>query len=74
MITFPSWAYDEFMDEYGDVEDCEEGAEYTYGNLTFVINGVDYDLPSHHWMERETNADKEEGGSCSTSIGPLDVF
>ena len=74
MITFPSWAHEEFMAEYGNVEDCEEGKEYTYGNLTFVINGVDYELPSHHWMEREINAGIELGGSCATSIGALDVF
>ena len=64
MITFPSSAHKEFMEEYGQVEDCEEGSEYTYGDLTFVINGVEYSVPSHHWMEREYNKDKETGGSC----------
>ena len=74
MITFPSWAHAEFMEKYGQVEVCEEGKEYTYGNLTFIINGVDYSLPSHHWMEREIDTTINEGGSCSTSIGALDVF
>ena len=74
MITFPSWAHAEFMNEYGQVEDCEEGSEYSYGDLTFVINGKEYALPSHHWMEREYNSSLEAGGSCSTTIGPLDVF
>ena len=50
------------MAEYGDTEDCEEGKEYEYGDLTFVINGVDYSLPSHHWMEREFNTEIESGG------------
>ena len=62
MITFPSWAYKEFMAEFGDTKDCVEGKEYEYGDLTFVINGVDYSLPSHHWMEREFNTEIESGG------------
>ena len=52
------------MAEYGSVDDCEVGAEYEYGNLTFVINGIDYDVPSHHWIEREYNKEKETGGTC----------
>ena len=73
MITFPSWAHSTFMDAYGDRENCEEGTEYNYGNITFVINGIDYDLPSHHWMEREVNRGIEKGGTCATTIGVLDV-
>lgn len=73
MITFPSWAHKKFMDSYGDQEECDKGSEYNYGNITFVINGIDYDLPSHHWMEREINRDLDKGGSCSTTIGMLDV-
>ena len=38
-----------------------------------MIDGIDYDLPSHHWMEREINRDLEKGGMCATSIGQLDV-
>ena len=73
MITFPSWAYKEFIAEYGGDEDCEEGNEYKYGEMIFVINGVDYTIPSHHWMERETNSNIEIGGTCTTTIGMLDV-
>ena len=73
LLTFPSWAYTTFMDsEHGEPKACERGDEYTYGDLTFVINGVKYDLPSHHWMERQT-APGDPVGLCRPSIKPLDV-
>ena len=76
LITFPSWAYDEFMEDFGDVVECEENVEYTFGDLTFVIGGDHYDIPSHHWYERETTtlAENSKGGNCQTTISNLDVF
>jgi hypothetical protein len=41
--------------------------------LTYTIDGIDYDIPSHHWMERKMDDSVDEGGQCKTTIGTLDV-
>ena len=72
LMTFPGWAYKDFMStEHGKIATCKKGDEYTFGELTFVINGVSYDMPSHHWMER--SAQMYGDGKCKTSIQQLDV-
>ena len=70
LITMPNWAHRQFARDY-QRKACEKGGEYEYGELTFVINGVDYSLPSHHWISR--GIERDGSGSCSTSIGVLDV-
>ena len=76
LITFPTEAYNLFMEDHGDVVECEANVEYTYGDLTFVIGGKNYGVPSHHWMERETTtvASNSKGGNCQTTISNLDVY
>ena len=71
MITFPSWAYSQFQSNYGGEVDCEEGWEYEQEEITFVIGGKNYSLPSHHWNEREKVS--SSGGVCYSSITMLDV-
>ena len=39
MISFPSWAYEDFFDKYGGEVDCDEGWEYEQEDITFVIGG-----------------------------------
>ena len=75
LITFPSWAYELFEDEYGDAVDCEEGYEYKQGDITFVIGGDSYSLPSHHWNERmkTKNSAVQPDGRCFNSIEALDT-
>ena len=71
-MTFPGWAYRDFKSsEHGKVTTCKKGDEYTFGELTFVVNGVSYDMPSHHWMERSSQEYGE--GKCKSSIQQLDV-
>lgn len=49
---------------------CE--SEHSFGNMTYVINGIEYPIPSSHWMER--NPDPATNTStCHHSIGTLDV-
>ena len=55
---------------YGE---CAEGADLEYGDLTFVIDGIDYDLPSHHWNDRKIDKRLSKGGRCEHSIGTLDI-
>lgn len=40
--------------------------------MTYVINGIEYPLPSHHWMSREVNSGSGND-TCEHSIGTLDV-
>jgi type 1 fimbria pilin len=56
LITFPTWATTKFNSdypEYSNGSSCDD--EYSHGNLTYVINGIEYPIPSHHWMSREVN-------------------
>ena len=55
---------------------CEEGWEYKQGDITFVIGGMDYDIPSHHWNGRakpEFETFLGHDGVCSSTIEPLDI-
>jgi hypothetical protein len=42
--------------------------------MTFVINGEDYVIPSHHFMELYKNVYTEGDSICMTSISPLDIM
>lgn len=75
LITFPSWAMNQFSRDHPEWQtqnDCK--SELEHGDLTYVINGIDYPIPSHHWMQKEANSSEPEGnGKCKHSIGTLDV-
>lgn len=72
LITMPGWAFRQFSSEHGKRAACSVGDEYGFGDMTFTINGVDYDIPSHHWMERDVSRDHKQG-YCQTYISQLDV-
>ena len=40
--------------------------------ISYVINGVEYVLPSHKWMKRTIDDRNERGGNCEASIHGLD--
>lgn len=56
------WAQDYF---------CDKGGEQSRPDLTFVINGKDYSIPSHHWNERTQNHGGQ--GICKHTISPLTI-
>ena len=45
----------------------------SFPDLTYVINGVDYVLPSHHWNSRSIDETDAKGGKCASLISELDV-
>lgn len=45
----------------------------SFEDIVFVINGVDYALPSHHWNSREVDLSLDQGGRCFTTINKLDI-
>jgi hypothetical protein len=53
----------------------EEGCpnDLDFGDLSFVIDGKDYPIPSHHFMERYYNVYKSGDSVCMTSITQLDI-
>lgn len=58
LITFPSWAMKQFESENSELAGkhaCKDGNEFSYGDLTYVINDIEYPMPSHHFMSREVN-------------------
>ena len=54
--------------------ECEEGADMNFDDLVFVIDGIDYAMPSHHWNQRMIDENLTKGGTCVTSISQLDIF
>lgn len=75
LMTFPSGAYREFQAQYGDSIPCYDGDQFEFPNITFVIDGINYDIPSHHWIKRtEDESVSPENGRCQSTIGELDVF
>lgn len=73
LLTFPSWAIKEFNKKYekDKSEACE--SEFDYGQITYVINGIEYPLPAHHWMEMIPSSDDNSKGKCKHTISTLDV-
>ena len=61
------------MKEYGDEVDCESGQELNFPDITYIINGIHYNLPSHHWVRRTIDEDNPKGGTCKSMLGDLDV-
>lgn len=66
LITMPSWAHDKIIGKMPYLEDCEN--KFGFGMLTFVIDGKDYSVPSHHFMERYVNVFEFGDSICATSI------
>lgn len=73
LATFPKSHYDIFQSNYGDVISCKEGDELTFPDLTYVINGIEYNMPSHHWVTRKIDKTDPNGGKCGNIIKPLGV-
>jgi hypothetical protein len=65
----PSWAYELAAPKLPFQKNCanDEG----FGDITFVIDGIDYDLPSKHWMEKY----ESDGISfCTSLFSSLDIY
>ena len=75
LMTFPSGAYREFEAQYGGQIPCYDGDQFEFATITFVIDGIHYDIPSHHWIKRTADDSQQpEQGYCETTIGQLDVY
>lgn len=72
LITAPTWAYEKLMKALPQEEACDD--KYKFGNLTFVVDGIDYDIPSHHFMETYGSVYGPNDAVCMTSISNLDIF
>ena len=72
LITAPTWAMNAIRSNLPFVENCIN--DTSFGNLTFVIDGINYDLPSHHFMERYMNVFEDGDSVCMTSISELDIL
>jgi len=75
LSTMPTWAYKEFIDQIGGWDqNCEIDADFDAPDMIFVIDGHEYVLPSHHWLERKIDETVPEGGRCTPAISPLDIL
>ena len=57
--------------EYANAFPCE--SEFIFGEMNYVIDGIDYPIPSHHWIQRILDPEVKEGGMCALNIGPMDL-
>lgn len=71
LIDVPVWAYNIIWPELPYQEGCKDHT--VFGNLTFVIDGLDYDLPSHHFMKKFVDINEKEDSVCMSSIKPLNI-
>lgn len=72
LITAPSWAIETLTKALPYKEGCDTDKDF--GDLTFIIDGSEYKVPSHHFMERYFNVYEEGDSVCMTSISKLDIF
>ena len=71
-ITFPEWAVTQYESEFPEWVEGECEDDYDWGDLIYVINDIEYPIPSYHWNKR--NLDTDTGVStCKTRIHGLDV-
>lgn len=59
--------------EYSDDQACFN--EFTFGDLCYIMRGIEYCIPSHHWisMTISTHDGDNTTGTCAHTIGTLDV-
>lgn len=56
LLTAPGWALERMKKFLPKEEGCHD--DLHFGNITYVIDGIDYDVPSNHFMERYVNVYK----------------
>ena len=72
LITAPTWAYNKILSALPQEDNCSD--KYKFGTLTFVVDGVDYDIPSHHFMDVFHGVYRMNDSVCMTSITNLDIY
>jgi cathepsin D len=67
--TMPSWAMRDAEKMLPLKDHCK--TDHAFGTLTYTIDGIDYNIPSEHFMERFKTVD----GSfdCEFTITELDI-
>jgi hypothetical protein len=72
LLTVPSWAYNHVNSllpyEYGCLN------KTGFGTIVYVIDGIDYALPSHHFMELYENVFDDGVDICTNTIAELDIL
>jgi len=77
LLRMPTWAFDIALPQLPTDYQCE--SDLRFGDMTVVIDGVNYDIPSAHWMEMWVGEGDEnpDGGNydlCVTSLDTLDIY
>jgi hypothetical protein len=72
LLTAPSWALPILEEVLPQEENCNN--KHKFGSLTFVIDGIDYDVPSHHFMDIYNDVYEAGDQYCMTSISTLDIY
>ena len=76
-MTFPDWAFDEFRrvkhPKMNRPFNCVD--EFEHEDLIFVIDKVEYVVPSHHWVKiiLEIDAPENEEQICESKVKPLSI-
>mmetsp|Transcript_30672 Transcript_30672/g.37955 ORF Transcript_30672/g.37955 Transcript_30672/m.37955 type:complete len:350 (+) Transcript_30672:379-1428(+) len=73
LLTFPQKALTEFNQQYGDSVDCSESEFTSFPDLVYVIRGVEYRVPPHHWIDRTVSKADSTQGTCKSNVKSLDT-
>lgn len=74
-LTMPGWAHKIWKGtEWSKAYSCGQHGEQERPELTFVMNGHEYPIPSHHWNERAVlSKENLDSGICGSTIGELTI-
>lgn len=72
LLTAPGWASKILQDVLPVIEDC--AGVYEIGVLTYVIEGIDYELPSNQFMSHATDVMEPGDSICFSNISKLDIL
>ena len=72
LLTAPKWALTIIESILPQKEDCID--PNTFGTLSYVIDGIDYTIPSHHFMSLYTDVYQPGDSVCMTSMTDLDIM
>jgi hypothetical protein len=74
MMLAPTWAFNIIDPQMPYSSNCqEEDYENGYGTLTFVLDGIDYDIPSTHWMKHYSDVAAKNDSYCISAISAVDI-
>jgi len=76
-MTMPAWAINQLTASKHPLLSgpfvCPVNAEFSQPDFVFVLDNIEYHLPSHHWMKRSVDALNPTINTCMSKFRPLTI-